>query len=324
MSHEVKSSLVDVDAKGAFQRKVSQFRNWIKVVSETYPPEANRYHLYISLACPWAHRTYIVRALKGLEHIIGLSIVDYHMASQGWKFSTPEETPGSIPDTNEGAHYLRDLYLIAEPDYDGRFTVPVLWDKKTRTIVNNESSEILRMFNSEFNEWARHSDLDLYPEALRSEIDVINEDVYPSINNGVYRCGFAKTQEAYEQAFQALFTSLEKYDSLLGSRRYLTGATFTEADIRLFTTLVRFDPVYVGHFKCNLKQLREFPNLHAYLKEIYQMPLVTPTVNFTHIKRHYYMSHPSINPSGIVPVGPELALLQTPHGREKIEFSSHQ
>jgi len=312
------ASMSDTGKDGSFQRKSSVFRNWIAKGSEQYPPEANRYHLYISLACPWAHRTYIMRGLKGLEHVIGLSIVSYHMGKFGWTFTTPEEIPGTIPDTVKHSKLLRDLYTFNTPDYDGRVTVPVLWDKKTDTIVNNESSEIIRMLNSEFNEWAKHPELDFYPQELRQSIDEINEFILPNINNGVYRAGFATTQIAYEEGCKNLFSALDKSEIRLSTSRYLCGDKFTEADIRLFTTLVRFDAVYFGHFKCNVRQLREYHHLHNYLREIYQMPIIHDTVDFTHIKCHYYMSHPTINPHGIVPVGPNLDTFNEPHNRATI------
>eukprot|EP01112_Ceratiomyxa_fruticulosa_P015436 TRINITY_DN453_c0_g1_i1.p1 TRINITY_DN453_c0_g1~~TRINITY_DN453_c0_g1_i1.p1 ORF type:complete len:323 (+),score=66.31 TRINITY_DN453_c0_g1_i1:338-1306(+) len=317
-SSEHKGVITDVSKDGAFQRKPSSFREFIKVGSDQFPPEPDRYHLYISYACPWACRCLIVRALKGLDHVIGLSIVDYYMGERGWKFSTNEETEGCIPDTINNAQYVRDLYFLAKSDYDGRFTVPILWDKKTKTIVNNESSEIIRMFNTEFNQWAKHPEVNLYPEDLQKEINEINDYIYPNINNGVYRSGFATTQGAYEEAVKQLFAALDKIEEKLSHSRYLLGDRFTEADVRLFTTLIRFDAVYVGHFKCNIRQLKEYPALLGYTKEIYQMEAIRPTVNFTHIKRHYYQSHASINPHHVVPLGPVLDFLETPHNRENV------
>ncbi len=297
---------------GKFERKDSAFRDSVRAdLSTRFAPESGRYHLYISLACPWAHRTLIFRKLKGLEDAISLSIVDPHMGEDGWAFGS---SPGAIADGVNGAKKLHEVYTKANPHYTGRVTVPVLWDRKLETIVNNESAEIIRMFNTEFDSIAQRPDLDFYPEALRTEIDAMNALVYPSINNGVYRCGFATTQAAYEEAFSDLFSALDQLEDLLGQQRYLVGDQMTEADWRLFTTLVRFDAVYFGHFKCNLRRIADMPNLHGYLRELYQVPGVAETVNLTHIKRHYYESHGTINPTGIVPVGPELDL-DSPHGR---------
>jgi putative glutathione S-transferase len=297
---------------GRFVRKESAFRDQVRTDGSTrFAPEGGRYHLYVSFACPWAHRTLIVRRLKGLENAISLSVVDPYMGANGWEFGSTE---GCIPDFIHGAKYLHEIYTKADPHYTGRVTVPVLWDREHGTIVNNESSEIIRMFNAEFNAVAEDSDLDLYPEHLRKEIDRINALVYPNVNNGVYRCGFATSQQAYEEAFAELFGTLDKLEQLLGSQRYLVGDQITEADWRLFTTLVRFDAVYVGHFKCNLRRVADMPNLHGYLRELYQIPGVAETVNMTHIKRHYYESHREINPTGVVPAGPELDL-DAPHGR---------
>eukprot|EP00026_Physarum_polycephalum_P009512 Phypoly_transcript_09637.p1 GENE.Phypoly_transcript_09637~~Phypoly_transcript_09637.p1 ORF type:complete len:378 (+),score=73.81 Phypoly_transcript_09637:235-1368(+) len=309
----------DTNQSGAFVRKPSVFRNFITADgSSGFKAEANRYHLYISLACPWAHRTYIVRKLKGLEDVIGLSIVNWFLAERSWTFTEGKDEAGI--DTSDPINHsagIRDLYLAANPEYSGRTTVPVLWDKVQRTIVNNESAEIIRMLNSEFNHLAKNPTLDLYPEPLRKEIDEINEFVYPNINNGVYRCGFATTQAAYEEAFEALFSALDKIEERLSKSRYLVGNRFTEADVRLFTTLVRFDPVYVGHFKTNKKQIREYPAIYGYLKDLYQHEGIASTVNFHHIKHHYYGSHKSINPTGVVPKGPIIDL-STPHGREAL------
>jgi putative glutathione S-transferase len=295
-------------------RKESSFRDLVTADgSSGFKAEPDRYHLYVSLACPWAHRTLIFRRLKKLEDVISLSVVDPLMAEQGWAFS---EGPGCIQDTVNGARYLHQVYTAARPDYTGRVTVPVLWDKDEGTIVNNESSEIIRMLNSEFDAFAGR-DLDLYPPDLRSEIDAVNGRVYDNVNNGVYKCGFATTQEAYEEAFVALFTTLDMLEERLGRQRYLVGPNITEADWRFFTTLVRFDAVYVGHFKCNLRRIADYPNLSNYLRDLYQVPGVAETVNFDHIKRHYYQSHKTINPTGIVPMGPELDLF-APHGREAL------
>ncbi|MBO1018591.1 glutathione S-transferase family protein [Methylobacterium sp. SD274] len=293
---------------GRFKRTDAKFRNWVTTDGKPgpsgdggFPGEAGRYHLYVSLACPWAHRTLIVRALKGLEDAISVSVVDPLMGPDGWVFG---DTPGATPDTVNGASRLYEVYLAAVPDFTGRVTVPILWDKQRRTIVSNESSEIIRMLNDAFG----GTGPDLYPEALRGEIDAINARVYDAVNNGVYKAGFATKQEAYEEAFDALFAELDSLDERLGRARYLCGSALTEADIRLFTTLVRFDPVYVGHFKCNLRRIADYPNLSHYLRDLYALPGVAGTVDLVHIKRHYYESHPTINPTGIVPKGPELDL----------------
>lgn len=300
---------------GRFVRKESAFRDAVRADGSTrFEPAAGRYHLYVSLACPWAHRTLIYRKLKGLEDAISLSVVDPDMGSNGWEFGSSE---GVIPDTVNGKKFLHEVYTQADPHYTGRVTVPVLWDLEHGTIVNNESSEIIRMFDSEFDAVAKHPELDFYPEALRDEIDATNALVYPNVNNGVYRCGFATTQEAYEEAFGELFRTLDQLDERLGRQRYLVGDRITEADWRLFTTLVRFDAVYVGHFKCNLRRIADYPHLSGYLRELYQVPGVAETVDLVHIKRHYYESHGTINPTGVVPVGPELDL-ERPHGRDAI------
>ena len=288
---------------GRFVRQQSRFRNWVTADgSSGFKAEPGRYHLYVSLACPWAHRTLILRALKGLEGTISHSIVDPLMGEQGWAFS---ETTGSTPDTVNGKRFLHEIYTLAAPDYTGRVTVPVLWDKERRTIVNNESSEIIRMLNSAFDAWGR-ADLDFYPVQLRNSIDEINAFVYERINNGVYRAGFATTQAAYDEAFDELFDALDRLEALLARQRYLVGHRLTEADWRLFTTLIRFDAVYFGHFKCNLRRISDYPNLANYTRELYQVAGVAPTVDFGHIKRHYYGSHKNINPTGIVPKGPAL------------------
>ncbi|MGF7005372.1 glutathione S-transferase family protein [Aminobacter sp. BE322] len=305
---------------GKFVRSHAQWRDWITVDGKPAPgrtrgfkAEPGRYHLYVSLACPWAHRTLIFRALKGLEDIISVSVVHHYMGENGWTFLAED---GATGDTLYGLDYLHQIYTMADPTYSGRVTVPVLWDKKEKTIVSNESSEIIRMLNSVFDEWGDAS-LDFYPEALRGEIDATNELVYPSINNGVYRAGFATTQAAYEEAFNELFAALDTLEDRLSRQRYLVGDRLTEADWRLFTTLVRFDPVYVGHFKTNLRRIADYPNLSNYLRELYQVPGVAETVNMLHIKAHYYGSHATINPTGIVPVGPELDL-DAPHNRGKL------
>jgi glutathionyl-hydroquinone reductase len=311
-------------ADGHFKRPDSSFRNWITPDGKPGPSgtggfaaEPGRYHLYVSLACPWAHRALIFRKLKGLEGIVGLSIVDPYMGPHGWAFSAPDGSirAGSTPDEINGARYLYEIYARAKPDFTGRVTVPVLWDKQRRTIVNNESSEVIRMLNNAFEEWADRS-LDLYPPDLRGEIDRINPIVYDNINNSVYKCGFAATQEAYDSAFDALFRTLDEIEGLLGKRRYLAGDRITEADWRLFTTLVRFDSVYYVHFKCNLHLISSYPNLWNYTRELYQVPGVAETVNLAQIKRHYYTSHPGINPSGIIARGPVIDFT-APHDRAR-------
>jgi putative glutathione S-transferase len=302
---------------GRFVRKESAFRDWVRADGTTrFAPEAGRYHLYVSLACPWAHRVLIFRKLKKLEQVISVSTVHPLMAENGWTFVNPDDTEGCSADHVGGMCHLHQVYTKADPHYTGRVTVPVLWDRNLGTIVNNESSEIIRMLNSEFDAFGGDS-VDFYPEALRAEIDEINAFVYPNVNNGVYRCGFATTQEAYEEALHQLFEALDELDRRLGAQRYLVGDGITEADWRLFTTLVRFDAVYVGHFKCNLRRIADYDHLSGYLRELYQVPGVAETVEFHHIKRHYYQSHATINPTGVVPVGPLLDL-DRPHGREAI------
>ena len=304
---------------GRFQRNESVFRNWVTADGTAGPSgdagfaaEPGRYHLYVSLACPWAHRTLILRALKKLEDAISVSVVHWHMAEHGWEF---REGDGCTGDSLGDARYLHQVYTRADPEYSGRVTVPILWDKKTGTIVSNESAEIIRMLNSAFDAFADDT-IDLYPEALRAEIDAVNERVYHSVNNGVYKCGFATSQAAYEEAFTALFESLSWLEDRLSRQRYLAGARITEADWRLFTTMVRFDPVYVGHFKCNARRLVDFPNLWGHTRELFQMPGIAETVNLDHIKRHYYGSHASVNPTGIVPLGPDIDF-STPHLRDQ-------
>ncbi|HHF3103035.1 glutathione S-transferase family protein [Vibrio alginolyticus] len=294
---------------GKFVREDAGFRNWVKNDPDAeFTPESGRYHLYVSLACPWAHRTLIFRKLKGLEPHIDVTVVCPDMLSQGWQMGLPEPLFGHMR--------MYQIYTQAKPDYTGRVTVPVLWDKKTNTIVSNESSEIIRMFNSEFNALTGNHD-DYYPDHLKHVIDEWNDFVYPNVNNGVYRCGFATTQEAYEEAFDSLFNALDKIDAHLATHRYLAGNTITEADWRLFTTLIRFDAVYVGHFKCNKQRIADYENIQGYLKELYQVEGVEETTDFYHIKRHYYFSHTGINPTQVVPKGPDLGL-NTPHGRESI------
>ena len=287
--------------QGEFVRTESAFRHWVTADgSSGYAAEPGRYHLYVSLACPWAHRTLIVRALKKLEQTVSVSIVEPVMSDQGWAFSS------GLPDHANGCAHLHQLYSASRPDYVGRVSVPVLWDKQTRSIVNNESAEIVRMFNQAFNAFG-DAQLDLYPPALRGEIDRVNSFVYDNINNGVYRCGFASSQLAYEQAFGRLFDALDRVEAMLAQSPYLVGPAPTEADWRLFTTLARFDAVYHGHFKCNRNRIEDFPRLSSYLRQLYLRPGVAATFNIDHIKRHYYMSHPHINPSRIVPVGPRLS-----------------
>ncbi len=304
--------------EGRFVRQASQFRNWVTADGSPGPTgnggfkaESDRYHLYVSLACPWAHRTLIFRALKGLEEMISVSVVHWYMGENGWTFEPGE---GVIGDPLFNAKYLYEIYTKVEPEYTGRVTVPILWDKQTKTIVNNESSEIIRMFNSAFDQIGAKPG-DYYPEDLRGEINALNERIYDTVNNGVYKCGFATRQTAYEEALKPLFDSLDWLEEILSNQRYLTGNQITEADWRLFTTLVRFDPVYVGHFKCNLRRIVDYPNLWNYLRDLYQTPGVAKTVNFLHIKGHYYESHKTINPTGVVPLGPEINFLE-PHNQE--------
>lgn len=307
------------DTGGRFVRRAPQFRNWITPDGAPGPTgeggfkaEAGRYHLYVSLACPWAHRTLIFRALKGLEGMISLSIVHWYMAENGWTFQTGD---GTAPDTVNGSEYMYQVYTSANPDYSGRVTVPVLWDKKTNTIVSNESPEIIRMFNSAFDSVGARPG-DYYPEALRSEIDALNDRIYDTVNNGVYKAGFATSQEAYDEAIVPLFETLDWLDEKLENQRYLTGNQITEADWRLFTTLVRFDPVYVGHFKCNIRRIGDYKNLPGYVRDLYQQPGVAQTVNMDHIKNHYYASHETVNPSRVIPMGPVVDYA-APHDRAR-------
>jgi putative glutathione S-transferase len=306
--------------KGHFKRSDSQFRNWITADGAAGPTgkagfkaEPGRYHLYVSYACPWAHRTLIFRKLKKLEELIGVSVVDYVMLENGWEFNRGE---GSTGDHLFGSDFLYQIYQKADPTYSGRVTVPVLWDKQQNTIVSNESADIIRMFNSAFDGLTGSTD-DFYPQDLRGEIDALNAVIYDTVNNGVYKAGFATTQEAYEEPVTRLFETLDMLEGRLAKGRYLFGDRQTEADWRLFTTLVRFDPVYVGHFKCNIRQIADYPNLSGYLRDLYQVSGVAETVHFDHIKGHYYRSHKTINPTGIVPVGPVIDL-NTPHGRERL------
>jgi glutathionyl-hydroquinone reductase len=303
-----------------FVRRDAQFRSWVTPDGEPGPSgegcfvaEPGRYHLYVSLACPWAHRTLIFRKLKGLEDMIGVSVVHWLMREHGWTFA---DTPGATGDKLHGAEYLHETYVRAAPGYSGRVTVPALWDRQTGTIVSNESSEIIRMLNSAFDSVGAAPG-DYYSIALRPEIDRINARVYPTVNSGVYRAGFATTQAAYDEAVAELFASLDWLEGVLAQRRYLAGDQVTEADWRLFTTLLRFDQVYHGHFKCNLRRLVDYPNLWAYTRELYQWPGVAETVDFAHIKGHYYASHATINPTGIVPAGP-IVDFAAPHGRGRL------
>ncbi len=304
---------------GRFERSVSQFRDWVTADgapaggrTRGFRAEPGRYHLYVSLACPWAHRTLIVRKLKKLEDVISVDVVHHFMGEHGWTFRRED---GATGDSLFGSDYLHQIYTRADPDYSGRVTVPVLWDKQTGTIVSNESSEIIRMLNRAFDEWGDDA-VDLSPEALLPEIDAINARIYPAINNGVYRAGFATTQAAYEEAFDTLFTALDEVEERLSESRYLVGGRLTEADVRLFTTLVRFDPVYYGHFKCNLRQIRDYPNLWGYVRDIYRTQGIAGTGDMLHIKAHYYGSHDTINPTRIVPKGPEIDF-STPHDRDR-------
>lgn len=298
------------ESRGKFIREEAGFRGWINTDADAkFPPESGRYHLYVSLACPWAHRALIMRQLKQLETHIDVTIVCPDMLNHGWQMGLPEPLFGH--------RYLHQMYTQAVPNYTGRVTVPMLWDKKHQTIVSNESADIMRMFNSGFNELTGNDD-DYYPLALRPVIDEWNAFIYPNINNGVYRCGFATTQEAYLEAYKQLFSALDKVEAHLATHRYLAGEQLTEADWRLFTTLIRFDAVYVGHFKCNKQRIADYPNLNGYLKELYQIEGIRDTVDFYHIKRHYYFSHKQINPTQIVPQGPELDL-DSPHGRDAMK-----
>ncbi len=308
----------DTDATGGrFVRSESQFRSWVTADGHAGPTgksgfkaEPSRYHLYISHACPWAHRTMIVRHLKALDGLVTQSVVNWVMGEQGWTF---DSGPGVEADSVCNARYMHQIYTESVPDYTGRVTVPVLWDRETHQIVSNESADIIRMLNTAFNGCGGNS-LDLYPEGRRDEIDRWNDAIYRAVNNGVYKTGFATEQAVYDEQVKALFDMLERIDGHLGDHRYLTGPQITEADWRLFTTLVRFDSVYVGHFKCNLKRLVDFPNLWAYTRELYQTPGIEGTVRMDHIKGHYYQSHPQLNPTAIVPSGPVIDFWE-PHNR---------
>jgi len=308
-------SAFPTDADGRFVRPSSPIRNWVTADGSAGPSgvggfkaEPGRYHLYVSLACPWAHRALILRKMKGLTGMIGLSVVHWHMGENGWTF---EDGPGVIADPVHHARFLHEVYTASQADYTGRVTVPVLWDLAAGRIVNNESSEIIRMFNSAFD-GVGATPGDFYPAELRADIDALNDRIYSTVNNGVYRSGFARSQRAYEEAARALFSTLDWLEERLAMHRWLCGERLTEADWRLFATLIRFDAVYVGHFKCNIRRIADYRNLSRYLRDLYNQPGVADTVNFLHIKRHYYTSHPQLNPSGIVPLGPELDLLDDP------------
>ncbi|CRM60526.1 glutathione S-transferase family protein [Pseudomonas sp. 24 R 17] len=315
-----KDQWYESSADGAFQREQAQRRNWVTADGSPGPSgeggfkaEAGRYHLYVSLACPWAHRTLILRKLKGLERLIDVSVVSWLMLENGWTF---DKAHGSTGDALDDFAFMHQRYTADTADYSGRVTVPVLWDKKLKRIVSNESAEIIRMFNSAFNGLTGNT-LDFYPEALLPTIDALNERIYPTVNNGVYRAGFATSQQAYESAFDDVFAELDHLEQHLGDHRYLAGEPLTEADVRLFTTLIRFDAVYYSHFKCNLRRIADYPNLSNWLREMYQWPGVAETVDFEHIKGHYYASHRTINPTGIVPKGP-LQVFDAQHDRLRL------
>lgn len=310
----------DTGDSGRFQRESAQRRNWVTADGSAGPSgdggfkaEAGRYHLYVSLACPWAHRTLILRKLKGLESLIDVSVVSWLMREHGWTF---DRNFGSSGDRLDNLSYMHQRYTADDPHYSGRVTVPTLWDTQSGGIVSNESAEIIRMFNSAFD-GLTGNDLDFYPEPLRERIDQLNERIYPAVNNGVYRAGFATTQEAYEEAFDELFAMLDELEALLDSNRYLAGEYLTEADLRLFTTLIRFDAVYHGHFKCNLRRIEDYPNLSNWLRELYQWQGIAETVDFTHIKSHYYASHATINPTGVIPKGPQQDFTRA-HDRKRL------
>ena len=300
---------------GRFQRSESQFRNWITADGEDgFKAESGRYHLYVSYACPWAHRTLVMRAWKGLEEHIGVSVVHPLMLEHGWELR--EDFDGATGDALYGLHKLYELYLKADEHYSGRVTVPVLWDKQRGTIVNNESAEIIRMLNAAFDDLGAKPG-NYYPEALREAIDAVNQAVYDNVNNGVYKAGFATSQDAYDEAVTALFDTLEALEERLATSRYLLGHTLTEADLRLWTTLLRFDPVYVTHFKCDHKRICDYPNLNGLLRDIYQLPGVAETVHMDHIRNHYFRSHPSVNPNRIISIGPAVDLA-APHHRDRL------
>jgi putative glutathione S-transferase len=301
--------------EGEFERQGDAFRAWIRADGSTpFPPETGRYHLYVSLACPWAHRTLIVRQLKKLDYVIGVTVADPVRDERGWAF---RDGPGHSHDPVNGFSFLREAYLATEPEFRGRWTVPVLWDKQTRRIVNNSEDDICRMFNDEFNNLGGSKAIDLFPAGRAPEQEALSREIYERVNNGVYRAGFATRQRAYERAARDVFAALDEFEKRLAIHRYLLGATPVESDWRLFCTLVRFDAVYHGHFKCNIRRIVDYPNLQGYLQDLYQTPGIAQTVNFDHIKRHYYMTHDGINPTRIVPVGPDLGL-SAPHHRAGI------
>ena len=301
----VKGSVSSNDQKGSFKRASSVFRNKISSNHSTYLPETNRYHLYVSYACPWAHRTLIFRKLKNLENHISVDYVHPDMLEMGWSFE--KNFPGTSGDSLHNKRYVHEIYQLSDKDISTKATVPILWDKKTRTIVNNESAEIIRIMNDAFNDITKNKD-DYYPEKFRDQIDSINDTIYENINNGVYRSGFSKTQNSYEEAVKNLFTSLDMVNDILEGRNYLVGDILTEADIRLVPTLIRFDCVYYFHFKCNLKKISEYKNISRYLRNLLEEDAIKSTTNFEHIKRHYFYSHENINPFRIIPIGPETSI----------------
>jgi putative glutathione S-transferase len=320
----MKAQFPDEQAKsGEFQRQPDMFREWISNDGSTsYPAAADRYHLYVSLACPWASRTVIFRKLKGLEEAIGITVVDPIRDEEGWAFRDPSgKIPPGAPfestDSINRFHFLREVYIATNPDYDERVTVPVLWDKQTKKIVNNCEDDICRMFNDRFNDFARNKGLDFFPREIENEHAKLSSFLHDNVNNGVYKAGFATRQRPYEIACRKLFEALDELEERLSKNRYLFGNRIVEADWRLFCTLIRFDVVYHGHFKCNLRRIIDYPNLQGYLLDLYQQPGITETVNFDHIKRHYYMTHTQINPTRIVPIGPMLDLGK-PHNRERL------
>jgi len=307
----VKAQFPEEQKDGEFVRQEDAFRDWVRADGSTqYRVEPGRYHLYVSYACPWAHRTIIVRKLKGLEDTIGMTVVDPIRDERGWRFTF--ET-----DPVNGFEFLSQAYAGTDPHFDGRVTVPVLWDKQTQRIVSNSDDDIMRMFEVEFNAIAKRPELDLYPESYRDEIERMNAWIYETFNNGVYRAGFATSQGAYEHAARRVFDTLDELEQRLSQQRYLVAPHPVETDWRTFVTMVRFDPVYVGHFKCNLRRIADYPNLYGYLRDLYQYDGVAERVNFDHIKRHYYVTHDDINPTGIVPIGP-LMDLESPHGRNHL------
>jgi putative glutathione S-transferase len=315
MEHAVKAQFPDEqNADGEFVRQDDAFRHWVTADgSSDFPVEAGRYHLYVSLACPWAHRTILVRALLGLEDVIGMTVVDPIRDERGWSFAT---APGLEPDPVNGFAYLSEAYLRTDPAYRGRVTVPVLWDKSANRLVSNSDDDIMRMFETVFAPLGNGA-YDFVPAALVADIDALNDRIFVDVNNGVYRAGFATSQRAYERGAGRVFAALDELEGRLASRRYLFGPAIVETDLRLFVTLIRFDAVYNGHFKCNLRRIVDYPNLWGYVRDLYQVPGVAGTVDFDHIKRHYYMTHPDINPTRIVPIGPVLDL-ESAHGRETI------